>query len=78
MAHNFGLTTFFRLNAMTGACFGIAFEPIWVPVILSLIAGLILLLVHSHDHTAYCVICSIVHLADTNFATGPHMSNTQL
>ena len=74
MAHYFGLTSFFRLYALTSTFLSITVEPIRVPIIRSLIARLILLLVHGHDHTAYCVICRIVHIADTNFAAGPHMS----
>ena len=74
MADYFGLTSFFRLYALTGTFLSITVKPIRVPIIGSLIASLILLLVHGHDHTAYCVICRIVDVADTNFATGPHMS----
>ena len=78
MAHNFGLSSLFRLYALAGARLGGTFEPIRVPVIGPLIALLIVLLVHGHDHAAYCVISCFVRVADTDLATGPHMSYSQL
>lgn len=78
MAHNFGLITLFRLYACAGAFFGITIEPIRVSVISPLIALLIVLLVHGHDHATYRIISCVIYFALTNSATLPHISYSQL